>query len=183
MTKQSKIFIALFVFALIGLSLYGYRVFHERSLVGTENENKTEDTDKQDAFQFSPEEEISNNDVVSDNSAIDSPLDADGESTTTEKNNLLDVSKNDCKNSCKDFTDPEDLKYCQQICNPAPTENKIKEKKGCDALKDLEKDYCLKDLAINQSDVKICEDIDDTNIMKVCKNRIAEDVIEKQVRQ
>jgi hypothetical protein len=178
MTKQSKIFIALFVIVLIGLSTYGYTVFRQRNLANNADQSQTENAN-QDLFQSAPEDAASN-DVVTDNSAVDSPLDADGESTTVENNNFLDVSKVDCSNDCKNFTDPEDLKYCQQVCGLTPIKKDVKEKKGCDALKDLEKDYCLKDLAINKKDATICSQISDTDIKKVCKNRIAQDFLDAQ---
>ena len=115
-----------------------------------------------------------------DNSAVDSPADSSTDSAAVESNNYLDVSKNDCNNNCKDFTDPDDLKYCQQICGIIPVQKDVKEKKGCDALKNLDKDYCLKDLAINTKDIKICSEIDDSDVQKVCKNRLAQDMLESQ---
>jgi hypothetical protein len=44
----------------------------------------------------------------------------------------------------------------------------------------IQKDYCLKDLAISEEDSEICAQIQDTNIKKTCTNRLMEDFLEEQ---
>ncbi|KKP98023.1 MAG: hypothetical protein US25_C0060G0001 [Candidatus Moranbacteria bacterium GW2011_GWE1_36_7] len=183
MSKFSKISISLFIVLFFGLSFFGFNLFRERN-AATQTENEEIPNDEQ-----TMEEELdaiaddstslADEDFV-DNSAVDSSDDPEKESVEIEKNNFLDVSKNDCENKCKDFTDPDDLKYCQQICGLAATKKDVQEKSGCDLMQDLEKDYCLKDLAITKKDASICAQINDTNILKTCKNRIAQDMLESQ---
>jgi hypothetical protein len=66
------------------------------------------------------------------------------------------------------------LEYCQQVCGISP----IKEVSGCDGKSNLEKDYCLKDLAVSKKDASICKQIADANIELTCKNRITQDILE-----
>jgi len=179
MKTSSKISAAIFLVLLLSLGAYGISLFKDRnSTPEVKNESSAEqiiqnnETPSDSSAPVEP--------AVSDNSAVDSPTDVSDENTPDESNNFLDVSKTDCENSCKEFTDPEDLKYCQQICGLTPIKKDIKEKKGCAALSDLEKDYCLKDLAINTKDIQVCTEISDTDVQKTCKNRIAQDLIESQ---
>lgn len=180
MTKPSKISLTIFLLALAGLSFYAFVFFQDRDAAPKINRptNSTQITQPSDQAN-----ENSSGNATVDNSAADStdePSIVANENAPAENNNFLDVSKTDCSNLCKDFTDPDDLKYCQQICGLTPIKTDIKEKKSCDVLNDLEKDYCLKDLAISTKDVRICSEISDTDIKNVCKNRIAQDFLESQ---
>ncbi|MFA5994404.1 MAG: hypothetical protein WC823_05595 [Parcubacteria group bacterium] len=96
-----------------------------------------------------------------------------GATTSNIKANITPVH---CDNDCKAFANDLVLfAYCQEVCGISP----IKTDANCDAKKDLEKDYCLKDLAITKTDSALCEGIIDDNIRKTCHNRIAEDLLEK----
>lgn len=183
MKNTTKFSILAFIFMLAGLTIYGFSIFRDRDEKAKSTSEKNIDSS------LIPTETIEQESITSsidnkpfiDNSAVDSPTDnLSDENTPDEKNNYLDVSKTDCGNSCKDFTEPADLKYCQQICGIMQVKKDVKEKKGCDALNDLEKDYCLKDLAINTKNINICTEIADTDVQKVCKNRIAQDLLESE---
>ena len=92
---------------------------------------------------------------------------------------LLDITKKDCADNCANFKkDKKNLQYCQQRCGLSPKTTTTSS--GCDSLKDLEKDYCWKDLAISKTDLTICEKISDDGIKKTCQNRIAEDILDAQ---
>ena len=101
--------------------------------------------------------------AVVDNSAVDPSA------NSSNSNNYLDVSKDDCTNQCQNFTDPDDLKYCQQICNIIPVDTDITAPANCINKKDLDKDYCLKDLTINTKNIKTCSQVSDYNIQKICE--------------
>lgn len=180
---SSKISISVFLIALAGLSVYGFFFFRDRYAAPKKVDSK-QASDIEPSFSDQSSQttdDATSADSTADNSAADLIEGISNEGVEIEDNNFLDVSKDDCKNDCKDFTDPTDLKYCRDICGLTPTKKDIKEKKGCDALADLEKDYCLKDLAINTKNIEVCTQIVDTNVMKTCRNRVAEDLIEKQM--
>lgn len=96
---------------------------------------------------------------------------------TTPKNIKASITAQHCNDDCKAFaTDLTLFAYCEEVCGITP----IKSDPGnCDSKKDLEKDYCQKDLAITKTDAALCETIKDDNIRKTCKNRVAEDLLEK----
>jgi hypothetical protein len=172
---SSKISIAIFILILLALSVYGFLFFKDRDSSPTINR----DSNPAQTSEPTQNTQTSADPGITDNSAVDSIVDSEevtDENTPIENNNFLDISKTDCSNLCKDFTDFEDLKYCQQICGITPIKKDVTEKKGCDALNDLEKDYCLKDLAIVSNDLSICQSIDDSNVKKTCRNRIAENL-------
>jgi len=89
----------------------------------------------------------------------------------------LDITTEHCDNNCDAFAmDFKLLEYCQQVCGLAP----VKVTSNCDGKKDLEKDYCLKDLAVTKKDSNLCDGILDANIRLTCQNRILEDALENQ---
>jgi hypothetical protein len=100
------------------------------------------------------------------------------DSENNQENAYLDVDKNDCENNCLDFKDtPDDYKYCREFCGI--TEKDTKKSGDCGNLNGLDKDYCLKDQAIEKEDIKFCEDIEDGKIKQACKNRVFEDIMDK----
>ncbi len=95
----------------------------------------------------------------------------------SEGNMFAHITTEHCDTGCKAFANKLDfLEYCQQVCGIAS----IKDVKNCDNKKDLQKDYCNKDLAITKKDASICAKIKDVNIRQTCQNRIAQDIIENQ---
>ncbi|MDX9856080.1 MAG: hypothetical protein RBS86_04695 [Candidatus Moranbacteria bacterium] len=96
---------------------------------------------------------------------------------TPDTENLAHITTEHCTSNCDAFAiDLELLEYCQQVCGLAP----VKEVSNCDGKSGIEKDYCLKDLAIGKKDSKLCDPIKDANIKQTCQNRILEDLIESQ---
>ena len=92
------------------------------------------------------------------------------------KNIQANITRQNCDEGCKSFSEDQSLRtYCEKVCGLSPVEN-VSE---CDSKTGLEKDYCQKDLAISKTDSALCESIADDNIRKTCKNRIAEDLLEK----
>ena len=98
----------------------------------------------------------------------------EGESETGMEGDHLYVTREDCENRCEKFKDSEEnLKYCQEVCGLVP----ISEVENCDGLEGLERDYCLKDLAVRKKDDNICDEIRDNKIKQVCRNRVAEEIL------
>lgn len=87
---------------------------------------------------------------------------------------LPEIDSDDCDNECEGFSDDE-LTYCQQVCGLIPAETGIE---NCDNLSGIQKDYCLKDLAIAKKDFKYCIEIKDAGVKNTCENRVAEDIID-----
>jgi hypothetical protein len=92
------------------------------------------------------------------------------------------ITAKDCDNNCAGFDNTNgNLDYCNQICNlnepPTVPED-------CSKMTDLNKDYCYKDKAIADKNLKLCDSVNDATIKKACKNRVSEDLIDlKQVQE
>lgn len=167
MKNFSKIAISIFTLAVATLAYFGYPMIKDRYLTSDEKKSTTTSSPSQDT---SLETSDSSADVSDE--TID---DSEETVAANEDDTFLQVLPEDCKNGCKNFQDPDDITYCKQTCGL------IAPKKGatnCDALIDLEKDYCLKDLAISKTDTKICDQIEDSGIKKTCQNRIVEDIVD-----
>lgn len=101
--------------------------------------------------------------------------DTDEEIIIPEEESFLEITNKNCENKCADFaSDAEKFKYCKQSCGLSPIDKKAN---SCEAKTGLEKDYCFKDSAVSQKDLKICEQIEDAGIKKTCQNRITEDIL------
>ncbi|MFH0969753.1 MAG: hypothetical protein V1804_04550 [Patescibacteria group bacterium] len=110
-------------------------------------------------------------------SAKDNVNSADMQNQADETGTNPNISAKDCDNECADFSDNEkNLKYCQEVCGLSTTESS----ENCDSKQGIEKDYCLKNFAIQKKDFEKCKKIQDASIQKTCKNRISEDIIENQ---
>jgi hypothetical protein len=122
------------------------------------------------------------NAAVSADSGTDGKISIDPNKTDgkTSGNMFAHITTEHCNTGCQAFANKLDyFEYCQQVCGITP----IKKVDNCDGKKDLEKDYCFKDLGITKSDSSICDKINDVNVQKTCKNRIAQDIIEGQSSQ
>lgn len=162
-----KIFWLIFVIILAVLAYFAFPIIKERYF---------DDVAKK--IEFAPKTENSSENEngigIVDQGNI--PLNEPAE-TTDSAGTLFNVSAADCDNECQNFKDSAtNLKYCQQVCGLSPTTNNS----SCENKTELEKDYCLKDLAVSKKDFKICDQIKDGGIKKTCRNRITEDIIESQ---
>jgi hypothetical protein len=85
------------------------------------------------------------------------------------------ITSEHCNSGCQAFKiDLKLFEYCEQACGISP----VKKVENCDDKKDLQKDYCLKDLAISKKDLGKCDDVQDANIKQACKSYIEQDSIE-----
>ncbi|KKQ53529.1 MAG: hypothetical protein US70_C0002G0017 [Parcubacteria group bacterium GW2011_GWD2_38_11] len=128
----------------------------EDEAINLEEENETEGISEDSEDEGINEEDLNDEIIVEDNS-------------------FLEILSSDCKNGCKDFDKDEDIQYCKQYCGLVSTP---KIANGCDKFKDLERDYCFKEEAIQKRDGKICNEIQDDGIKKSCFNRITEDILD-----
>jgi len=85
-----------------------------------------------------------------------------------------EITRDNCDSECEDFSGA-DLEYCQQVCGLKPV---LENPTGCEEKYGIQKDYCLKDLAVSKKDFQICEQIADANVKKTCQNRVTEDLLD-----
>lgn len=174
MQIHSKFSITLFLITLVILITWGFFVVGDRYSDLKKEEKKIE---KQESQQKDQSTNIS--DGSSEEIFTEDPVDdEDEEQVPVEEDTFVQVLPQDCDNGCKNYQQEEDIKYCKQICG---LEAPKKEATGCEAMEDLEKDYCYKDQAISKTDPKVCDKIEDAGIKKACKNRVLEDIVDKQM--
>lgn len=103
----------------------------------------------------------------------------------------ISVGQSDCDNECSRFKDDDELEYCERICGISDLydygdeeENESEEESDkspdCSKKEGIKKDYCLKDLAVEENDFKICDQITDNAVKKSCTNRIMEELMETE---
>lgn len=170
---------------------WGYQIFKKRNSddTVTTNEQTTQNQNIQSSENVIRNETLDNSSVSERNEPtenVDSNENSDDSNvphiSVNDKNApngkmLAHITTEHCNTECQAFANNlQFLEYCQQVCGIIP----IRTVSNCDNKKDLEKDYCLKDLAINKQDSSICKKIEDTNILQTCQNRIAQDIIENK---
>lgn len=176
MRTSSKVSLAVFLIALLSLGAWGYLTLGDRFINSSseskiEKEKKASGGENADAIPAGSADEIFTEDPVSE--------DEEDATATEEEDTFLQVLPQDCDNGCKSYQQEEDVTYCKQVCGLVEIK---KEATGCDAREDLEKDYCFKDEAVSKGDTKICDKIEDGKIKKTCKNRVLEDIVDKQMQ-
>ena len=201
----SKIALTIYALIAIGLGLWGYTVFKARdgkipvaataqnnaaqpSASDTAAINNTQANDPAlggTANSTAPTDNSASAPAATSNNGADAgtstPVDANAppvSATPSISGSMLaHITPQHCTDNCQAFaSDLSLLEYCQQVCGISP----IKNETSCDGQKDIQKDYCLKDLAISKEDASKCDNINDANIKQTCKNRIAQDAIENQ---
>lgn len=137
----------------------------------SENETsiKNEKTDNED--EVSSDNQTSD-DQSSKNNPSESTVEEDVDEVAPVEDTFLKISSKDCDNRCKNYSDSEEKKYCQEVCGLTEDTALIP---NCSGLEDLEADYCYKNLAIEKKDAGFCQKISDTKIKKLCQNRVFED--------
>lgn len=176
--KRFLITILIIAFCIVGY--FAYTVFSKREsdLIETtsspatqeEQSSASENADSSDK----PQENIIENLLNNENAQEDATAE-NTEATTEDTNIYINVTPPDCMRECEPYKyDEKELKYCQNVCGISEGASA----NDCDKLKDLEKDYCFKNQAIEKKDASICDNISDTAIKRSCKNRIQEDILE-----
>jgi hypothetical protein len=186
---KNKIPLIIFTIAAISVAVWGFVVFKERTVdsknptetniqqeISNDDEDFEEDSEEYPDIEEEEEEEDDELDF-NEESSDETDEAEDEENIVEEKTNLLEIYPEDCRNGCKDFKNSDEKKYCLQICGLSE-ESKEPDDEDCTSLSGFEKDYCLKDLAVSKGDFAICEKIEDSGILKTCRNRIAEDILD-----
>jgi|WetSurMetagenome_2_1015567.scaffolds.fasta_scaffold50553_3 hypothetical protein len=172
---KSKLFFSLFALAFVIVAFLSYGVFKNRYFEGSKKEIINKNSSTQD---YDESINIQNQDTGQENSK---------NSGQEEKNTVapkIEVTPKDCDNDCSKFKKENEKEYCQEICGTKTYFEDASDSGGssddCTSEKGVQKDYCLKDIAVGNKDFKACEEIADANIKKSCKSRITEDLIESQ---
>lgn len=159
----------LIIFLVIILSVLGYFGWQKYADRTAQPENDATILIKNTAQESTTEE--NNSDM---NASLDNQFPT--EILRSEPGSFRDVSGKNCENECRDFSAANELTYCQEVCGLKPP---VKDNQECEALKNLEHDYCLKNQAVTKKDFSLCEKIADPNIRKTCQNRVTEDILDQ----
>lgn len=175
--KKRKIFILILIIAIITLAYFGYQIIASRYFKNApntiENEKKSPSSQekeiKDEEFSKFSENEIGEN----ENPEVENyQMDLDEKGSA-----LASITNQHCNDNCKAFaTDLDIFEYCEKVCGISPD----KKVSNCDGEKEIQKDYCLKDLAVSKKDASICSKINDINVRKTCNNRLMEEILESQ---
>lgn len=180
MKKPNPILIVIFVAAAIAVIGYAYVVFSNRYGDKTKNANNTNQNSVIDSISNYLGAQSNENANLNQNENANGNVNQNANANLNENTNAparSEFNSKDCDNNCKRFkNNPEDYKYCQQVCGDLPVSKK-NSADDCANLTGDEKDYCLKDLGVSKSDFSFCNQIKDEKIKKVCKDRITEDLI------
>jgi hypothetical protein len=195
-----KLFWLIFVVVLGVISFRIYQIYKERNIQAIKSNQANEVVSSNSSSLVSNQNSASTNSssvvspdsiTSSDNTSTSDSASASSQTKATDVapsvgvndknsgdgNMFAHITTEHCDTGCKAFANKLNfLEYCQQVCGLVP----IKKVKNCDNKKDLEKDYCNKDLAITKKDVSLCANIKDANIQQTCQNRIMQDIIENQ---
>lgn len=182
MKKPNPILLAIFTAAAVAIIGYAYVIFSNRY------SDKSKEAVNSNQNQSSVIDSISNylggnsneNTNFNQNDNANSNINQNGNTNLNENTNAparSEFNSKDCDNDCKRFkSNAEDFKYCQQVCGDLPVTKKSSAE-DCANLTGDEKDYCLKDLGVSKKDFTFCNQIQDSKIKKVCKDRITEDLL------
>lgn len=185
------------IFALVAVAIgffifYSYpiirdRYFSDEDNAGEENNQSDSEKDLAEESENANSENVENSQTEETSETTDPELEKiiQEENTeeekaaneTEEEDSYVKITSRDCQNSCQDFSDDDELKYCREYCGFS---GQKKAASDCADLEGLEIDYCFKDLAIAKKDYSICDKIKDAGIQKTCRNRITEDIIDSQ---
>ncbi|MDO8529607.1 MAG: hypothetical protein Q7S18_02980 [bacterium] len=177
--KKSKVTLLIFIIIFTILTFLGYPIIKSRYF----NSNSSNSGSK-----IIKNENKSADETPADKNSESNP---DANVTDESKNSVEDtkapiitITSKDCDNDCSKFTKDNEKEYCQEICGTKTYFEDANDSGGdssdCGDEKGIQKDYCLKDIAVGNKDFKICDEISDSEIKKACKNRISEDIIESQ---
>lgn len=171
MKKSKIILLIVFAVAVLAVAYFVYGVVKNRYFGSGKNNAGTTSNETQ-----------SQTDNLTDNQTADQSGNDQGNTTpdinnTAPTNGQPNVQSSDCDNNCSQYKDdPDNLKYCQEVCGDRPVTSKDSESQ-CADLAGLEKDSCWRDLAVSKLDSDLCDKISDAKLKKVCKSRVAEELL------
>ncbi len=184
MSKFKKIFIILFIIIFCLAIYYPVNFFlKQKSGTGdTTNDEKYsgKELDLNQSNQLTPQKSSENNQLTEEDNIIENLLNNETPISQTENSSenlsfFINITPPDCIRECEPYKyNAEELQYCQNICGLSP----VVTKENCEKLEGLEKDYCIKNNAIIDKDLKQCNEIIDIKLKESCQKRVQEDFIE-----
>lgn len=175
-SKQRIIAITIFVILTLVSTIWIFMILKDRYSNKDFNKQNTDEITKSEPLKSGEENiESSNNaqtEVLDNSNKIVLP-------PATEKEPFIKIERKDCLDNCIRFTKDSELTYCKQSCGLVQSQDNSND---CTDKIDLNKDYCIKDLAIEAMDFEICEKISDKGIKKTCIARITEELLIKQIQ-
>lgn len=187
------IFTIVVIVFLVFLTSFVYEKYYsKKQVIDLENnltDEKSELENIKDRSPLNTKISLPENDKAEDSITGDNVYKFENEDDNRESKFEISTS-DDCKNECKDYeNDINKFNYCKQICGLVPMansnldesiSNNNKNTTNCENLASLDKDYCWRNLAIDEKNFDNCKKIEDKNIYQQCKNRITEDIIDNQ---
>ncbi len=184
----TKIYILIFILILGGLGFWGYKVIKKQyggspvKTASDHNQASSQENNQNNSTTVSTttDNSLSSNTPATSNTPTNSASASAPQTNVNDKNDtqgnmLAHITTEHCSTNCSAFAnDPQLLEYCQQVCGIIP----VKNVSNCDGQGGIEKDYCLKDLAVTKKASSICNQINDINVKQTCQNRIGQDIIE-----
>ncbi len=170
MTKK----IILILIVILIISAAGFYFWQKRDVYFFKGEIETkEDSNDLDSEILDDEDDEGGSDDSEDGD--EESLDENGE------NDIISVEEfeDDCRTECRNILDEEENDYCREICGFKEDENR--ELGDCEVMEGFNKNVCFKNKAIQELDDNYCEKIEDDNVLKEnCRNRVLEELIEKE---
>jgi len=185
MKKPNPLLILVYVAAAVAVIGYAYVVFGNRYGKKTteDNSNKNQSSIIDDFSEFIGSQSNGNTNAdMMENANGNQNQNQNGNSNTNGNSNVNapsreEINSKDCDNDCARFkSNNENYKYCQQVCGDISPSKKESEE-DCANLEGLEKDYCWRDLAVSKLNSSICGKISDKKLQSVCRNRVAEELL------
>ncbi|MCX6766048.1 MAG: hypothetical protein NT136_03780 [Candidatus Moranbacteria bacterium] len=169
MRRRSKIILGFFIILFLAVSYWAYKVVRVRYFPSpTVVEEKS----------AIPQAEVQKNtegEKTSPDGTTESPSMEKEKASSENGEALPQIDSEDCDNECAGF-EGKNLDYCRQVCGFTEIK-KITD--DCQNTNGLEKDYCLKDMAVTKMDFKICDEIKNATVKETCKNRITEEILDE----
>jgi hypothetical protein len=168
-----KIVLILFILATVGIFVYFWKFYVKKETPIREIRIESELKNESSEAASQEDSSLSNHEAPADEESI---LDKDA----SIEMKPADIKTTDCDNECAAYSDPGQLKYCREICGLNENSSQSPENGNCESASGIQKDACLKNLAVKNKDLKLCGEISDAQIKKSCKNRVTEDLLEEQ---
>lgn len=171
-----KLLLLILLLAVIAVGYYAFTVFRDREsdLLNTDATSQERSPQPNNAPSTAKPPSISENTNTQQSDPIEEPK----EISDISQEAAYTITSRDCANECTNIEDEDKKTYCKEVCGLTGTPQDDSDR-SCDALSGLQKDYCIRDSAVKDSDLSRCTEIRDSGVRTQCQNRIQEDIIDE----
>ncbi|MCA9365068.1 MAG: hypothetical protein KC736_04200 [Candidatus Moranbacteria bacterium] len=180
-----KRFLIFLVVCFVGVFVYiVWNVFSDRYF-GENTEEELNNQSSDSLIENVPPTDSDRQNLSDDLSSATAETDASQETNSTieetsfDRAPLYDITTEDCEEECPNIDNASRKNYCENICGLIPIDTYEETERECENFSGVERDYCLRDIAVSEKDPSICEEISDKNVFLQCKNRILEDIVDE----